>query len=333
MKPKELLEIIGEAQDDYILDAKAPSKKYAPVWVRWVAIAACFALVTGLAFSIPVLTGYSQRYKRIHFDENALGESLTKYFDEKTEVLITTTETFPTQIPIYQISERKITNKELHKMKQQFGIPDSAPGQIIDLGGNELYGTLVSYTDTSRGYFDMTDEELEKAAWEAFVKLPFMEGTFQYLGIIAKMELTDSTGTHVTRVGVSFRRILDDIRVLGDEICNLYFDGSGFVEFDIKLYTYKEIGTMDVVPFDEAFAKIKYPDRLSFGDEASMQNFEIADTMQVNDVMLLLINQHLNGCTILQPVYSFMGNAEDAKGMQSEFNAWVIAIPESYTYE
>ena len=90
---------------------------------------------------------------------------------------------------------------------------------------------------------------------------------------------------------------------------------------------------MDVVPFDVASTKIKSPDRLSFGDEVSMQNFEIANTMQVNDVMLLLINQHLNGCTILQPVYSFMGNAEDTKGMQSEFNAWVIAIPESYTYE
>ena len=42
-------------------------------------------------------------------------------------------------------------------MKQQFGILDSSPGQIIDLDGNELYGTLVSFTDTSRGYFDMTE--------------------------------------------------------------------------------------------------------------------------------------------------------------------------------
>ena len=286
-----------------------------------------------LCLLLIILSGCQQKYKRIHFAENALGESSTKYFDEETAVRITVKEEFPSEIPIYEISERKITDEEFKIMKQQFGILDSSPGQIIDLDGNELYGTLVSFTDTSRGYFDMTDEELKKAAWEAFEKLPFMEGTYQYLGIISKTEISDSTGDHLTRVGVSFRRILNDIRVLGDEICNLYFDGSGLVEFDIKLYKYKEIGTMDVVPFDVASTKIKSPDRLSFGDEVSMQNFEIANTMQVNDVMLLLINQHLNGCTILQPVYSFMGNAEDTKGMQSEFNAWVIAIPESYTYE
>ena len=62
-------------------------------------------------------------------------------------------------------------------------------------------------------------------------------------------------------------------------------------------------------------------------------HYEVYKNDGTYDVMLLLINQHLNGCTILQPVYSFMGNAEDTKGMQSEFNAWVIAIPESYTYE
>lgn len=45
MKSNELLEIIGEAQDDYILDAKMPYKKHTSAWVRWAAIVACLCLI------------------------------------------------------------------------------------------------------------------------------------------------------------------------------------------------------------------------------------------------------------------------------------------------
>lgn len=48
MKSHELLDVIGEAQDSYLLDAKAPKKKTAPVWAKWVAMAACLILVIGL---------------------------------------------------------------------------------------------------------------------------------------------------------------------------------------------------------------------------------------------------------------------------------------------
>lgn len=52
MKSNELLEIIGEAQDDYILDAKTAKKKHTPVWVKWAAMAACLAII--LAVGAPV---------------------------------------------------------------------------------------------------------------------------------------------------------------------------------------------------------------------------------------------------------------------------------------
>ena len=48
MKSHELLEVIGEAQDSYLLDAKIPKKKSTPVWVKWAAMAACLILVIGL---------------------------------------------------------------------------------------------------------------------------------------------------------------------------------------------------------------------------------------------------------------------------------------------
>lgn len=48
MKSYELLEVIGEAQDSYVIDAKAPKKKSVPVWVKWASMAACLILVMGL---------------------------------------------------------------------------------------------------------------------------------------------------------------------------------------------------------------------------------------------------------------------------------------------
>ena len=53
MKSHELLEVIGEAQDSYLLDAKAPKKKSTPVWVKWVAMAACLCLI--VSFAIPTI--------------------------------------------------------------------------------------------------------------------------------------------------------------------------------------------------------------------------------------------------------------------------------------
>ena len=45
MKSHELLDAIGEAQDMYVLDAKASKKKHTSVWAKWVAVAACFCLI------------------------------------------------------------------------------------------------------------------------------------------------------------------------------------------------------------------------------------------------------------------------------------------------
>ena len=48
MTSQELLEVIGETQDEYILDAKAPHRKHAPMWIKWVAAAACLCLILGM---------------------------------------------------------------------------------------------------------------------------------------------------------------------------------------------------------------------------------------------------------------------------------------------
>lgn len=53
MRPDELLDVIGTADENYIADAKAARKaKERPEWVKWTALAACLALVLGGGFSL-----------------------------------------------------------------------------------------------------------------------------------------------------------------------------------------------------------------------------------------------------------------------------------------
>lgn len=51
MKSNDLLEAIGQAQDEYVRDAKQPRQKKLPVWVKSsVAVAACLCIVLGVLF-------------------------------------------------------------------------------------------------------------------------------------------------------------------------------------------------------------------------------------------------------------------------------------------
>ncbi len=204
-----------------------------------------------LCLSLLALSGCKpQQYKRIAF--NAEGEWVGIEFpdiDENAEVVIAAEKVSLTQVPIYEISERPITDEEVQIMQQQLGISDT----LIEVDGNEI-NKLLGPRD---GSFTMTDEELEKIAWETFEKLPFMDGTFEYLGITGRSERSDSEGTRVTSVLVTFRRTLGGIRVLGDEICWLGFNDDGLTDIYVRLYKYKEIGTMDVLSIDTVSESIK----------------------------------------------------------------------------
>ena len=174
----------------------------------------------------------------------------------------------------------------------------------------------------------MTDEELEKAAWEVLEKIPLLKGEFEYLGMTRKNTRIDAEGEHITRAGAQFQLKVDGVRVAGDESIVFYFDGSGLVEIQIKWFDYKQIGTMNLVPLADAEAKIKTPDDFSLENAT-----DVAQTLQVNNTKLLLVNQYNSGCTILQPIYNFVGTAEMKDGTKTEFSSKVIAIPESYTYD
>ena len=108
----------------------------------------------------------------------------------------------------------------------------------------------------------------------------------------------------------------------------MWFDGSGLVEIIIRMYDFEKTGTMDMVALADAETRIKTPDDLSIDDAVGT-----VDTLRVDRVKLLLVNQYSRGCTILQPVYNFIGTATSENGDQAEFKSKVIAIPEAMTYE
>lgn len=266
------------------------------------------------------------KYQRISFDRDTLGEDLEKHISENTVVNNTAKESFPNKLPIYQITERDITQQEYKQMVNALGITDHP--RDLELEGNSLFYNLASFTDTSRGYFNMSDEEVEKLAWDIFNKIPFIDGEYECLGVMSTIKIEDSQGEAIARAGVSFRRLLNGIRVVGEDDCVLYFDGSGLVAISITMYNYEKTGTMNMVSLKEAADRIKTPDDFSID-----ANTGAAEMLQVDRIKLVLVNQHSEGCTILQPVYNFIGTATMEDGSQAEFSSKIIAIPESYTYE
>lgn len=268
------------------------------------------------------------KYKRISFENETLGEELN-LINENTVVINKANETFQSQMPIYKISKRGISEQEFQQMEEQLGITD---WYWNDFDGYEIHSLIAPYNDPVRGYFytlNMTDEELEALAWETFNKIPFMEGEYEYIGITATGTVwTMETGELVSDVTVTFRRVLNGTHIIGNDECDLTFDASGLQEMHIALYDYKKIGTMDMVPLEDAQAKIKTPDSFSID-----QTTGVADNLQVDRVQLYWVNQFSNGCTILQPIYTFYGTASFEDGAQREFRSRIIAIPEALTYE
>ncbi len=268
----------------------------------------------------------SHKYKRIDFRSDSLGEELADHLSEDTEIVKQAQCEAPTQLPIYEISKRNISEQEYQQMLEALDLP--ATPYFLELEENKLDYDLASIVDSSRGYFEGTDAEAEALAWEIFNQIPFIEGQWECEGIKDTYTMSDSAGEHILRAGVRFKRVLDGVRVTGEEKCVLYFDGSGLVEISITLFNYNCIGSMDLVTLEEAETRIKTPDHFIFG-----MTYGAAQRLSVEKISVCYVNQHSRGCEILQPVYVFSGTADMVDGGTTEFKSIVIAIPDKYTYE
>lgn len=328
MRGEELLDVLEHI--DPVLIEEADRKPKFP-WLRWTAVAACLALVIGIcALWRNTNPGIAQRkYKRISFKSDTMSEEFD-YLHDDTVVINSAEKNISTQVPIYEIAERVISDNERQLLMACLGLPTNP--YMFKHEGNRIVISLVGVTDSSRGYFDMTEEEAVEEAWKLFRRIPFIDGEYECIGIRESYTRSDRDGKHILRAGVTFCRLLDGIRVTGNDLCTLTFDGSGLVGVSITLFDYKKVGTMDLVPIEAAEVKLKAPDDFDIGT-LDNQPYKKVEAMEVNRVVLRMVNQYSRGCSILQPIYFYSGVATLEDGTQEEFTSKVIAIPEEMTYE
>lgn len=331
MSEQRLLEVLSQVDDQFITEAAPGQREIKPAhWKKWVSLAACLAVVIGISLfawsrGMPI-PGLPTKYQRISFNSETLCGD-TAQIDPNAAIVNHSDVVFPQVLPKYKITKRTITDEEVQIMLRNLGIGSNV--SFMEHNGNRIFIRLANYTGDGRKYFDelnYTDEELETLAWDIFNKLPFIEGEYEYLGFRTSTERTDSEGKHIISAVASFRRRLDDIAIAGNDVCNLYFDGSGFLGLRVVLYQYEQVGTMNLMPLDEAIERLKEPDYFSLDGGTVCK-------MDVETIRLTWVNQYSDGCTILQPVYYFDGTATMSLGAERAYSAYVIAIPEFYTYK
>lgn len=81
MKSQELLEVIGEAQDEYILDARESKQKGTPAWKKWTALAACICLILGAIWVFGPAAG---RYPNAQYSAYDIADLFPKMLESGT---------------------------------------------------------------------------------------------------------------------------------------------------------------------------------------------------------------------------------------------------------
>ena len=284
------------------------------------------------------------QYKRISLSSEMLGDKLDimqTTLVNSTKVECTAQESYSDKMPVYEISPRTISREEFQIMADFLEIE----GEIIDTDNgfklcsdtDSLFledGNILSFwtTDTIAGPMTQTDEELETQAKAIFDTLPLIEGEYEYLGVTSEQTVYANDENYIESKRVSFRRLIDGVRVIGNDICDLYFNSRGLYDIEIKFYDYEKTGELDMLSLDDAVDKVKTPDAFVLYSDTNRNFSGAADKLKIERTKLLFVNQYSNGCEILQPVFNLTGTAEN-EGGSVEFAARIIAIPERYTHE
>ena len=279
--------------------------------------------IIGTLALVLLFTGCQRHYKKISFSAESLGEALQDHITENTSVIGSREYNAPQSIPMYSISERVLSDDEYNLILSALRVKEDDPAVYITRKGNSLLARLHQ-TDEKEKY-SFSDEETLKMATDVFDRLPVISDEYECLGVKSYHTVSDSAGERVISVGVSFRRLIEGIRVVGNDVIYLYFDNYGLSEVHIELYDYKKTNDkIDLKPFDSAYARVKSPDSFNLREEN--ESIGEIDTLNVEKIMLLMVNQYSNGCTVLQPVYSFSGTATDVKGECASFISVIIAV-------
>ena len=135
-----------------------------------------FAIILCCVMLICGCSSKSDKYLRISFESQSLDDKLGT-LSANASVVNNTAESFAAQMPVYQIKERLISTQECDEMIENLGLPSHLDD--FDHEGNSIY---IRLDDQNRKYYDMTEDEVEKAAREVFDKIPFLEGEYEYFG-------------------------------------------------------------------------------------------------------------------------------------------------------
>lgn len=287
-----------------------------------------------------------EKYKRISISAPTLGDGesvLDKTVSLSTKVEYAAKETFSDTMPIYKITPREISEDEMLKFADEVGVS----GEIDKWDGNRMFindtdkdlvrlinKNEISYQAGNHKPEELTksDDELIKEAKEIVSKISLLEGEYECLGVASVQTVIATEGEYIESKRIAFRRLLDGTRIIGDEICDLYFNSFGLHDIEIHLYNYEKIGEIEMVPLSDAKEKIKSPDAFeTYELQGPSSLSKKASTLRVDRVKLIYVNQYSNDCTIIQPVYNFIGTAISDKECVT-FHSKVIAIPEKYTY-
>lgn len=317
-------------------------------YVKFVPIVALIALISVLIIAVMPFDKTPNdnivKYKRISLSAQSLGDKdsvLNNVISASTKIEYKAKETFSNTMPIYEITPREISEEEISVLAKELDINGeiqtnedsitikSNEGSDISIRGNYV---MCSFDILTKTEMTQSDDEIIDQAKVVVDKLSLLEGDYECLGVVSEITETAGEKEYVVAKQVSFRKKLDDVRVIGNEICDVYFNSDGLCDIRIELYNYEIIGEMEMVSLEDAIAKIKTPDAFTTNElNGTAALTRKADVLSVERVKLIYVNQYLEGCTIIQPVYNFIGIAK-AGDEAVEFQSRVIAIPEKYTY-
>ena len=342
MKSHELLEVIGEAQDIYLLDAKIPKKKSTPVWVKWTAMAACLILVIGLV--IPELfilnpnnediggpgvtnpsidSNLTNKYPPINWPEAGASSENVSKLSMSTDMPLSED---ANEITIYKAKQPNIDDicknlSSILSITEQWTVKDTRrfianEKYIVEVNTQTGYWSFQDRSITNGLYgsskqSSLTNDEVCQKAKEVAIKFGVDQTLFSKLNIgnIEQTTLDPETESEITKVvgyNVYFYPVIDGKDVWGVARFMVTLDGTGQVAGIMKSYPDLEMHSqVKTISPKEASQKILSKEGIMMSDDPYDANAVVVDDYEVVYYIDIISFDEEN---FLQPVYVFKGS-------------------------
>lgn len=293
------------------------------------------ALLVCVAVSSFFLIKHNHKIKPIVFPEDiryTLSQPIENQIPpEKIE------EVFGKELNIYKIVSRKMTKRKNHLLEifemEDYSIKEYTYSTDYETADKEL----TMYPDGSYSFrykrdlreaVNFTLEELIPMAEKDLTELGLLPDNF-YQGGQSGRSISDGKTKTILSFGPSFYREIDGYTVYGGSFIRTEYDNQGLLEVFARYSDYTFDRTVTALSFEEAYALIR-----SRYAQNSFEDLTIGaiDKIVLNDVQLAYYDTGdiENPGTHILPCYIFKGLAYSGE-QTTEFESWVMAIPESMT--